>query len=146
MFALSSIAWGIITLLAYGVFGGWALVRALKKSDEPERLLIKWIVTGLVVVAGAVIVPQFTKSGGPERAFAVPIAAVLGIILGAIWAPSIGAIAAKPFTSMFDGGDEPPDPAPFYSIAQARRKQGKYDEAIGEVQKQLELFPNDYAG
>lgn len=146
MFALSSIAWGIITLLAYAVFGGWLLTRALKKSDDPTRLLVKWIVTGVVVVAGAVIIPQFTRSGGPETAFAVPIAAVLGIILGAMWAPSIAAMAAKPLTSMFDGGDEPPEPQPFYSIALARRKQGKHDEAIAEIQKQLELFPNDYAG
>lgn len=139
MFALSSIAWGIITFLAYAAAGGWLLVRALKKSDDPGRLVVKWVVTLIFFPLGVFAVGW----AGP---FGMPILIICGLIVGSVWAPSIGAILAKPLTSMFDGGDEPPDPQPFYSIAQAKRKQGKYDEAMAEVQKQLEHFPNDYTG
>src|SRR5262245_5464081 len=139
MFALSSIVWGVITFLAYAAAGGWLLVRALKKSDDPGRLVVKWVVTLIFFPLGVFAVGW----AGP---FGMPILIICGLIVGSVWAPSIGAILAKPLTSMFDGGDEPPDPRPFYSIAQAKRKQGKYDEAMAEVQKQLERFPNDYTG
>lgn len=139
MFALSSIAWGLITLVAYAAAGGWLLVRALKRSDEPGRLVMRWVVTAIFFPLGVFAVGW----GGP---FGMPILIICGLIVGVTWAPSIGAMAAKPLTSMFDGGDEPPEPKPFYSIAQAKRKQGKYDEAIAEVQKQLGIFPNDYTG
>jgi hypothetical protein len=45
---------------------------------------------------------------------------------------------AASLTSMFDGGIMEVDSAPFYSIAEARRKRGRYDEALAEVRKQLE--------
>jgi tetratricopeptide (TPR) repeat protein len=35
---------------------------------------------------------------------------------------------------------------PLYSIAEARRKRGKYPEAIAEVRKQLQRFPTDFQG
>jgi len=37
-------------------------------------------------------------------------------------------------------------PAPFYSMAEARRKKGQYTEAIAEIRKQLAKFPNDFHG
>src|SRR5262249_30358511 len=59
---------------------------------------------------------------------------------------SIANIVAKPFGSLYDGGDTPPEPVPAYSIAQSRRKQGKYLEAVAEVRKQLDRFPTDLEG
>jgi TolA-binding protein len=50
------------------------------------------------------------------------------------------------FGSLYDGGDQQIDPQPFYSIAEAKRKQGKYPEAVAEIRKQLEAFPNDFKG
>jgi hypothetical protein len=38
------------------------------------------------------------------------------------------------------------EPKPYYSIFHTRRTQGKYQEALGEVRKQLEKFPNDLEG
>jgi tetratricopeptide (TPR) repeat protein len=50
------------------------------------------------------------------------------------------------FASLYTGGSEPPEPKPFYSIAEGRRKRGQYQEAIAEVQRQLALFPTDVTG
>jgi outer membrane protein assembly factor BamD (BamD/ComL family) len=79
-------------------------------------------------------------------AAAPPIAAVVGVTLGIIWAPSIAAAVSKPLMSLYDGGDIEPEERPFYSIARAKQKQGKYREAIAEIRKQLERFPQDYEG
>lgn len=129
---------------AFVVFG-WMVRRSMRMSDDPARLLFKWILTGLV--AGFLI---FIGLGiGPDNSGAAVIpfvALAAGVMLSIIWAPSIGALLAKPFTSMFDGGNEEPDAKPLYSTAQARRKQGKFTEAIHEVQNQLTRFPTDVIG
>src|SRR5205823_9169883 len=52
----------------------------------------------------------------------------------------------RPLTSLFDGGEQEVVPQPFYSIAEARRKQGKYLEAVAEIRRQLARFPGDFAG
>jgi tetratricopeptide (TPR) repeat protein len=80
------------------------------------------------------------------KILAVGVAAISGIVLCAIWAPGLLGMLARPFTNLYDGGSHEVDPQPFYSIAEARRKQGKYLEAVAEVRKQLARFPGDYAG
>jgi tetratricopeptide (TPR) repeat protein len=61
-----------------------------------------------------------------------------------MWAPNIGEFMAASLTSLFDGGIREIDATPFYSIAEARRKPGRYDEALAEVRKQFEKSPNDF--
>ena len=139
------IAVGLAMILGAFIGFGWMLKRSLRSSDDPARLLFKWILTGLL--AGFLI---FTALGvGPDSvgAVAIPfVALAAGIALTFIWAPSLGAMLAKPLTSMFDGGNEEPDAKPLYSIAESRRMQGKYTEAIREIQNQLARFPTDVIG
>src|SRR5205085_4505738 len=77
---------------------------------------------------------------------ALPMAGFCGIVLAVTWRRALAAIVANPFGNLFDGGNIPPEPRPFYSVSQARQKQGKYLEAIAEVRKQLERFPTDFEG
>ena len=134
--------------LAAMIIGGWLTIwfiwRTIKKSEDPGRILYKWVIS-FVLIAFLVF---FAATGmGPSFAFAGPItAAIIGVILGILWAPHIGAVMAKPFTGFYDGGDEEPEARPFYSIARAKIKRGKYDEAIAEVRKQLDRFSEDYEG
>ena len=137
---------GLLILLAVAGSIGWLIYRSLKRSDEPERLLVKLAVTGLIILAMAFTIPGFAQAQDATRAFIVILGAVYGIILGIIWAPTIGAIVSKPFTSLYDGGDQEVTPEPFYSIAHAKRKQAKFQEAIAEVHRQLARFPGDFAG
>jgi len=52
----------------------------------------------------------------------------------------------RAFGSLYDGGDDEVESKPFYSIFQALRTKGKYLEALAEVRRQLDKFPNDFEG
>lgn len=72
--------------------------------------------------------------------------AACGVVLGITWGSNIAGFLGRPLTSLFDGGEQEVVPQPFYSIAEARRKQGKYLEAVAEIRRQLARFPGDFAG
>jgi tetratricopeptide (TPR) repeat protein len=145
---------GLLTLAAVIWGAGWVMYRFLKKSDDPGRLIMKWILTALVAggtfwflrsMAG--VGTQGGTAGGFGVAFLMAGAtAACGIILGLIWATSLGELIAKPITNLFDGGQQEMEPEPLYSVAEARRKQGKYAEAIAEIRIQLARFPGDARG
>lgn len=129
---------GLVVLLGAAGLIGWAMWGSLKRSEDPTRLIVKWIVSGLLFV--------FLLRSASAGVVGVLVALILGIILGIIWAPNLGELLAKPLTSLFDGGDREPELVPLYSIAEAKRKQGKFLEALAEIRKQLHNFPNDFAG
>jgi tetratricopeptide (TPR) repeat protein len=125
---------------------GWIFYRWLKKSaDDPVVLILKWIATGVLLVASGMLVPQIVH-GGMGGAFLLPMLALNLTIIGVMWGPNIAQAIARPLTSALDGGSEPPELRPCYSAAIAKRNRGATSEAIGEVRKQLECFPNDYDG
>ncbi len=142
-----------VLLVIVAGFLGWVLIRALKRSEDPALAVFKWLLT-IGILAGFIALQRSLwkmTGGGMVGDFGPAVmiagsAAVFGITLGIIWAPNIGALLAKPLTSMFDGGDEEPEPRPLYSIARAQRKKGNYDAALAEVHKQLDKFPDDYEG
>lgn len=123
---------------------GWLLWRWLQSSDEPGTLIVRWI--GTVIVLG--IVFSFAAKARDEisRIVAVLVGAVGGLGLTIIWRQRICEFFASPFAGLYTGGSAQVDPAPFYSIAQGRRKRGEYDLAVAEVRKQLERFPTDFTG
>ena len=87
------------------------------------------------------------STGGLDygTAFVVVIAcAVCGIVLGITWASNIADVLGGLLASLYDGGDQEVVPTPFYSIAEAKRKQGKYLESVAEIRKQLARFPGDF--
>lgn len=138
---------GTLLLLAGLSVLGWALWWALKRSDDPARLLFKWVLTAIVVTTGFFLVGSVARGGDAGGQIGgVLIGLLFGLVLAAIWRQSLSEMIAKPFGNLYDGGTEPPEAQPFYSIANARRKQGKYQEAIHEIQGQLARFPNDPAG
>ncbi|HUR45077.1 MAG TPA: hypothetical protein VMZ27_04295 [Candidatus Saccharimonadales bacterium] len=141
-----SIAIGLLMIL--GAFGGiiWFIWWSIRRSDDPAKMTFKWILT-LVILAGFGYMAYNQIGFNAGGAFIVPFVCVLlGIVMSVTWAPNLGAWLAKPLTSMFDGGDTEPDPVPLYSSATAKRKSGKYREAIYAVQQELEKFPGDFTG
>jgi tetratricopeptide (TPR) repeat protein len=133
----------ILLIIVIGLLG-WAIVRALKRSEEPTLLLIKWILTALIVGFMAWWVKPM--SGNPGDWSDIVMALVAGLILAIIWRHDIGDLIAKPFASLYDGGNAEIEPQPYYSISIANRKKGKYTEAVAEIRKQLEKFPSDFEG
>ncbi|MGN6386741.1 MAG: hypothetical protein ACTHMT_10935 [Verrucomicrobiota bacterium] len=130
---------GLAAMVGTAALAGFVAWYFIKKSENPGSLVVKWIVT--FIAFGALI--GFVAGMGVAGP---PIAAAVGVVLGIIWAPSLGAIIAKPLTSFYDGGDAMIEDRPFYSISRAKQKQGRYQEAIADVKVQLMKFPQDYEG
>ena len=136
----------IVTYVALGLAFLGLAAWFTKKSEDPARTGFKWVVTlGLLVFIRWKAFPM-AEQGGMVSFCAVALSAVGGLGLFILWRHEIGAVFAKPFTSLYDGGDVAPEPRPFYSVARARQKQTKFPEAIAEIQKQLERFPTDFEG
>ena len=132
----------------------WLAVWAIKRSDEPPKILAKCLATAGLVV-GEVFFNHFIKGHLSEGLSLVNVVLALimtgsiaagGIILGIFWAPHIAELISNPLASLYDGGNVPPEPKPYYSIALAKRKLNRPHEAIVEIRKQLARFPNDYEG
>jgi tetratricopeptide (TPR) repeat protein len=133
-------------LIPVVVFGG-LIVLTIIKSEDPARMTFKWVLTLIVFAIMVFKVAPMVGQGGYGAAFGgIPFAAVCGITLAIIWRRTIASWIADPIGSLYDGGTTAPDPHPAYSIAQSRQKQGKYLQAIAEIQKQLEKFPTDFEG
>lgn len=137
----------VASLVVFITLIGWVLWRWLKRSDDPGLLISKWVLTVIVLgVMGRWVVPMVAR-GGYEGAFmGIPLTAACGLALAIIWRREIAGIIAKPVGAIYDGGDAEIDPQAYYSIAEAKRKRGHYNEAIAEIRKQLDKFPNDYTG
>lgn len=122
-----------VALVGYGFFA------MLRKSYEPMAMLFKWCFTIPFVI--------FCIWGGGHMGLGGPFMIVfMAVVLTYVWAGNISELASRPLSGLFDGGDEPMEKKPLYSIATAKRKRGQYPEAIEEVRKQLKRFPNDYEG
>jgi len=137
---------GLILLVVGILLVGAIAWRWMKGSrDEPGWLITKWLISlGVIALAAFGIVPVIMQGG--YAAFAMVYIAGCGLILAVLWTPNITAFLAKPFGDLIDGGDAPPEPEALYSIAIANRKRGRFVEAIAEIRKQLDRFPNDVTG
>ncbi|HEY5298113.1 MAG TPA: tetratricopeptide repeat protein [Verrucomicrobiae bacterium] len=134
--------------------GGWLIVRSLKASDDPAKVIYKWLFTIPLVASEIFFARHLVHSihpGDIVSNFAPTFVLVISIagcavIVAAFWGSHIGGIVAKPLADLFDGGNEEIEPKPYYSIALARRKMNRPLEAIVEIRKQLAKFPNDFEG
>jgi len=117
----------------------WLTIRALKRAEDPAKLLFKWAFTIPFVLFGLWMAQRISIYG--------PILIlVMGIILSIMWTPHISEWFSRPLTSMYDGGTEPPEPKPYYSIARARRQRREFLQAVVAIREQLAKFPNDFEG
>src|SRR5579862_6274382 len=132
-------------LVLAAIFGFFAF-RSVKRSEDPARTAFKWLLTIGVVAYIRWKAFALADNGGLAAFYGVALSMIGGLVLFITWRQDIGSFVAKPFVSLYNGGDEPPEPRPFYSIARARQKQGKYAEAVQEILKQLERFPTDFEG
>lgn len=127
-------------------FIAWLFWRTLKRSDDPPKLIFKWIFTlTMLCVMFFVAVPMF-RQGGFTAIMGLFVALVWGIVMTVTWRHSLIEIIANPIASVYDGGKEPPEPKPFYSVALAKRMRGQFLEAIVAVREQLAKFPKDFQG
>lgn len=123
----------------------WAVRRVWKRSEDRAALIRRWVYTAadlafIVLVVG----PLFRRWDAVTAWVGVPFAAVAGLILALIWVLPLTEGLGRWVGSLYDGGTTAPDPEPVLSIAEARRKQGRYAEAVAAVQEQLARFPGHF--
>jgi tetratricopeptide (TPR) repeat protein len=125
-------------------FMAWLMWRWVKNSDEPLVLVIRWIITavvlGFVYNYAAHAHDEFSMIAG------VLLGAVGGVIMIFVWRERFCGFVGDQIASFYTGGSQQVDPAPCYSMAEAKRKKGKYLEAIADIRAQLERFPTDFTG
>jgi tetratricopeptide (TPR) repeat protein len=141
---MSAPAWQRVADIAFGtgvaalaMAAGW---RSLKKSAEPLALALKWLLSAALVAGTIMLLRRFPSAWWPA------LVVVPAMTLGVLWAPSAGAIMARLLTGGVDGGNAEIEPQAFYSIAEAKRRKGRPQEAIQAVREQLEKFPGDFPG
>lgn len=137
------IIWHTITLIVFGALAIWFGWRTLKRAEDPALLVFKWIASAFMIwVTFWKVAPMAERN----PFIGIPMAAACGLVFVVLWRHSLAALIAKPFSDLYDGGSREVDPHPVYSIAQAKRKRGYYLEAVAEIRKQLERFPEDFEG
>lgn len=125
---------------------GWLIVHTVRRAEDPARMVFKWVLTlGVLFLMCWQALPMAGK-GGLVAFSGLSYMMVYSLVLAITWRQHLGGLIAKPFASLYDGGDLQVEPRPAYSIAQTRQKQGKYLEAVAEIRKQLDRFPTDFEG
>jgi tetratricopeptide (TPR) repeat protein len=117
----------------------WLTIRALKRAEDPVKIIFKWAFTIPFVLFCIWMARQMGPYGPPAIAF-------MGIVLSIMWTPHISEWISRPLSSLYDGGTEPPEPKPYYSIAQAKRQRREFLQAVVAIREQLARFPNDFEG
>lgn len=140
----------IILGTAFSLFGVafivWILWRLLKRSDDPPKLIFKWIFTGVVLwFVITDILPDFAAGGGAAIIALIKMLFV-GLAMTITWRHSIIDLIANPIASLYDGGREEIEPKPLYSTALSKRKLNRPLEAVVAVREQLAKFPSDFEG
>ena len=141
-------SFGLFTLLAAVCVIGWFLCWLLKNSYDPAALAFRWSMTIGLIVGGYIGIDWIIgPSAGPtEKILGLFLGMFIALVLAGLWAPAIADKVSDLIGGLFTGGNEPPPPQPFYSIALTKRKQGKFKEALYEIQQQLAKFPTDVTG
>jgi tetratricopeptide (TPR) repeat protein len=134
-------------LSLFGVaFIVWLFIRSLKRSDDPSRLIFKWMFTAVVFWFEFTVALPAAVKGGFDAIYGLILTLFSGLAMAITWRGSIIDLIANPIGSLYDGGKEEIEPKPYYSIALTKRKLNHPLEAIVAVREQLAKFPNDYEG
>jgi tetratricopeptide (TPR) repeat protein len=140
---------GAVMLVLFSLAIGWFMWRWLKNTRDPALLLFRWILTAAAFYGlwrGGTQAGQAMNQGSPLAILGVIYALIGGLFLALVWVPVITDYVARRIGSFYDGGDAEIEARPYYSIFQAKRTKGKYFEALAEVRRQLDKFPNDFEG
>jgi len=136
----------IVSGVVVALFFSWIMIRSVRRSTDLKVMIFKLVLSGLIVLfLVTVSFPMMNKQGmSPMGGLALSL--VCFFVMAATWRHDIIELIEKPFGALYDGGGRELEARPFYSIARAKQKLGKYAEAIQLVREQLERFPSDVEG
>jgi tetratricopeptide (TPR) repeat protein len=140
---------GTVVLVLFTLAIVWFMWRWLKGTQDPALLIFRWVLTAAAFYGlwrgGSQAGRAFTQ-GSPVALLAILYALLGGLFLAMIWVPVVTDFVARKIGSLYDGGTTEIEAKPYYSVFQTKRTQGKYFEALAEVRRQLDKFPNDFEG
>ncbi len=125
-----------LVFLGCGVF----LAHRMSKSEDGQmfemrdRLIISVVIFTLI---GASATSGF---------FVLIIAIPAGVILSFMWLPTLVDTVLSGLTGEMTGGNLEIESKPFYFRALAKRRQGKFSEALAEIDTELLKFPGNLEG
>lgn len=135
---------GCLMVLACVGWLGWMWLRS---TQDRWALVARWLLS-LPVLAFIFLYlgPRLGEGGTLGAVIQVAAVTGAGLVLAIIWGPYLIELFGKPLTSIFDGGDTPPEKEPLTSMVEARRKQGRYAEAAQLMREQLAECPGHFGG
>lgn len=136
----------IFILVGILIWRYWRNCRHPSDETTADDLISRLAATGILVAYFYLdLLPAF-RHGGKSVGYAMLVTALVCLLLFWLWGRAALNVLISPITGLFDGGNMRPEDRPFYSVAEARRKQGRPGEAIAEVRQQLARFPEDFDG
>jgi len=142
---------GIILLMVLAATLGWYLMPQLRRNEDYPKLAAKWILTMLSLLALVALTRYLKIKVDQGLDYGAAFFGIIGVIaislvISTVWRSNIGEWFGRAFGSLYDGGSQELERRPLYSMAEGKRKRGKYEESIAEIEKQLEKFPGDFQG
>src|SRR5277367_4319348 len=133
---------GVLSTIVVVIAVTFVIVRVRDKRLMSGRMLG----TGLLTLAMIFVIMPAMHKGGRDVIGGVFFTVAWGWCLAIIWLPAISGAVGNLFGGLYDGGGQAVEAKPFYSIFSSKRSQGKYYEALAEIRRQLEKFPEDFQG
>lgn len=133
-----------LVFLGCGLF----LAHRMSKRDdgqmfEPrDRVIITVAIVALLAAAGKTLV----GGGAAAGVFGLIIVIPAGVILAFMWLPAAVESLLSGLTGAMTGGNQQVEAKPFYFRALAKRRQGKFSEALAEIDTELLKFPGNLEG
>lgn len=140
---LPIIAIGLV-FLGCGIF----LAHRMSKRDDGQmfdprdRVIITIAIVALLTAAGKTLV----GGGAAAGVFGLIIVIPAGVILAFMWLPAAVESLLSGLTGAMTGGNQQVEAKPFYFRALAKRRQGKFSEALAEIDTELLKFPGNLEG
>ena len=113
-------------------------------NNDPAKVIVRWVITLMAVFF--VFYGPAQSGGGIGLIFVLLLMIPCLVLIGLMWAPAIGNWVASPITNAMTGDSRESYNKPEYGIAIARRKRGRYVEAIEAIDVQLAKYPGNLDG
>ena len=113
-------------------------------NNDPVKVIVRWVITLMAVFF--VFYGPAQSGGGIGLIFVLLLMIPCLVLIGLMWAPAIGNWVASPITNGMTGDARDSYNKPEYGIAIARRKRGRYVEAIEAIDVQLAKYPGNLDG
>lgn len=133
-----------LVFLGCGIF----LAHRMSKRDdgqmfEPrDRVIITLAIFALLGAAGK----SLAGGGAAAGVFGLIIVIPACVILAFMWLPAAVESLLSGLTGAMTGGNQQIEAKPFFYRALAKRRQGKFAEALVEIDTELEKFPGNLEG